>query len=250
MSFEETLAQLHRITGFKPVQKGNWYMAVCPCHNDHRPSLSVTVSERGNTIFKCFAGCNWRDIKRAVFDGHSVNHYEKPYKQKGGKLVAKYVYLNADSRPLYRKLRFDPKGFTIQSYVNNNWVSGMLHKPVLYRLPEVICANTVFILEGEKAVEAIRRWGITATCTYNGASKNDQEPKWLVEYNQYLTGKHVVLLPDNDDPGKAHMQYVYKILENVSSKKIIELPGLAIKADFYDWQEVGWTKDDLNKLII
>ncbi|WP_232494449.1 DUF7146 domain-containing protein [Novosphingobium kaempferiae] len=37
----------------------------CPAHDDRRPSLSVRVGERA-LLFKCFAGCDTRDVIRAV----------------------------------------------------------------------------------------------------------------------------------------------------------------------------------------
>lgn len=40
-------------------------MCRCPAHDDHRPSLSVRVGERG-ILFKCFAGCSTVDIIRAL----------------------------------------------------------------------------------------------------------------------------------------------------------------------------------------
>lgn len=48
---------------------GDWKpsgaMCRCPAHDDHRPSLSVRVGERG-ILFKCFAGCSTLEIIRAL----------------------------------------------------------------------------------------------------------------------------------------------------------------------------------------
>ncbi len=40
-------------------------MCLCPAHDDHDPSLSVRVGERA-LLFKCFAGCDRRDVIRAI----------------------------------------------------------------------------------------------------------------------------------------------------------------------------------------
>jgi len=40
-------------------------MCRCPAHDDHHPSLSVRVGERG-ILFKCFAGCSTLDVIRAL----------------------------------------------------------------------------------------------------------------------------------------------------------------------------------------
>jgi len=41
------------------------YMATCPCHNDRSPSLSITAKD-GITLIHCFAGCEAKDIVKAV----------------------------------------------------------------------------------------------------------------------------------------------------------------------------------------
>lgn len=44
------------------IDRGNGqYMARCPCHDDSRPSLSITEKD-GITLIHCFAGCEAKDI--------------------------------------------------------------------------------------------------------------------------------------------------------------------------------------------
>ena len=60
--------------------------------------------------------------------------------------------------------------------------------------------------------------------------------KWRNQYHQYLEGKHVVLIPDNDDEGRNHMQKVAISLHKlVASLKVLELPGLTEKQDVSDY---------------
>lgn len=40
-------------------------LCLCPAHNDHNPSLSIRVGRRA-LLFKCFAGCDTRDVLRAI----------------------------------------------------------------------------------------------------------------------------------------------------------------------------------------
>lgn len=40
-------------------------LCLCPAHDDHNPSLSIRVGQRA-LLFKCFAGCNSRDVIRAI----------------------------------------------------------------------------------------------------------------------------------------------------------------------------------------
>lgn len=49
--------------------RGTWYggcgMCCCPAHDDRTPSLSVRVGDT-RILFKCFAGCDTRDVLRAI----------------------------------------------------------------------------------------------------------------------------------------------------------------------------------------
>jgi hypothetical protein len=51
---------------FKGVQgSGTKYMALCPAHDDHNPSLSIDF-EDGRALMYCFAGCEYKDIIAAA----------------------------------------------------------------------------------------------------------------------------------------------------------------------------------------
>jgi putative DNA primase/helicase len=92
--------------------------------------------------------------------------------------------------------------------------------PVLYRLPEVIAADEVWVVEGEKDVDALAELEIVATTNFDGAGK------WSEFYSEALRGKQVILVPDADDPGRAHVQKVAAALHGVAaSVKILELPN-------------------------
>ena len=79
---------------------------------------------------------------------------------------------------------------------------------VIYRLPEVLAAvttgDTIYITEGEKGANAVVGLGLTATCSPGGANK------WWAEYAAFLKGADVVVLPDNDEPGRSHAAMVAK----------------------------------------
>ncbi len=54
---------LSRLSGVKPRGKG--YVARCPAHDDHDPSLSIT--DTGDKILlKCWAGCESQNILDAI----------------------------------------------------------------------------------------------------------------------------------------------------------------------------------------
>jgi hypothetical protein len=74
--------------------------------------------------------------------------------------------------------------------------------------------------------------------------------KWLPKFNEYLRDRDCVLLPDNDDDGRKHMQVVAASLSGVArSIKIVELPGLPAKGDVSDWLAIHPTLNDLLALV-
>ena len=56
---------LARLRGVKRTGPAAW-MAICPAHADHDPSLSVRLAEDGRTLLHCFAGCALASIISAV----------------------------------------------------------------------------------------------------------------------------------------------------------------------------------------
>jgi predicted P-loop ATPase len=128
---------------------------------------------------------------------------------------------------------------------------------VLYELPELIAAapdSLVFIPEGEKDVENLRSHLLIATCNPGGAveHKDKTKPyrgKWRDEYSEFLRDRHVVVLPDNDEPGHDHAQDVARRLHGIAaSVRILELPNLPAKGDVSDWLANGGTADELDRL--
>ena len=44
-----------RDKGFEPKQIGDGYKSRCPAHEDHNPSLSISVGNENQVLFHCFA---------------------------------------------------------------------------------------------------------------------------------------------------------------------------------------------------
>jgi 5S rRNA maturation endonuclease (ribonuclease M5) len=119
---------------------------------------------------------------------------------------------------------------------------------VLYRLPELLEAEpniNVFIVEGEKDADNLRReFGLVATTNVGGAGK------WREDYNECLSGRPVVIMPDNDKPGRDHTEQVARSLDGIAlSVKIVNLPNLMEKGDVSDWINSGGRVEDLHKII-
>jgi 5S rRNA maturation endonuclease (ribonuclease M5) len=167
------------------------------------------------------------------------------------KIVATYDYRDENNVLLYQAVRYEPKDFRQRSPKPGggwNWSTKGVRR-VLYRLPELLAADPttiVFIDEGEKDVDRLRTMGLVATCNVGGASKSDEKTKWLKEYNDSLRGRHVVILVDNDEAGRAHALSIAKSLRGIAaSVKLLYLPGLPDKGDVSDWLNSGGTKEEL-----
>src|SRR5215831_11303114 len=155
----------------------------------------------------------------------------------------------ADDKPV-----IDEKtGKQVKRYIQNWWGTPGNKKPagarkLLYKLPELIreikAGVTIFVVEGEPKVTLLRNWGFAATCVPEGAGK------WHPEHAELLRGaQRVVILPDNDEPGRRHADKVGRTLESVVPPcYLLELPNLPEHGDVCDWQKAGGTKEEFEKL--
>jgi hypothetical protein len=247
---------LARLKNVKATPNG--WDACCPAHDDAHPSLSNAVGEGGRILIHCRSqGCSAEQITAALdltmtslFTPQS-NGTPKPeieafydYRDEKGNLLFQVVRFRprvVDGKPKkdFRQRRPDGKG----GYV---WkLKGV--RRVLYRLPQLVQADPkklVFVVEGEKDVDNLSKLGLIATTNPQGAGK------WRSEYNDALAGRHVVIIPDNDEPGREHARKVAQALRaGAASVRIVELPGLPEKGDVSDWlRSPGNDKEALLKL--
>jgi len=96
----------------------------------------------------------------------------------------------------------------------------------------------VFIVEGEKDCEALRKKGHIATCNPLGAGK------WKSEFNELLRGLVCCVIPDNDAPGLKHVQQIEASLRGIAKSTFILyltelMPDLPHKGDVSDYIELG-----------
>jgi len=164
-----------------------------------------------------------------------------------------YVYENADGQPIYEVVRLDdPSGKRIfQRAISPdgkriNSMRGVERVP--YRLSELLEAQkadqTIFIVEGEKCVEALRALGLTATTNSGGAGKWGDCGKYFQE------GTNIIVIPDCDEPGRRHaLEVATDLKQRGCHAKILSLPNLQQKEDVFDWLGVGHTKEELLELV-
>jgi len=249
------------IIKFKVSKNNGQATGRCPFHEDSNPSFSVNLK---NGVFYCH-GCG---AKGSVFDffmkknnidfktsllrladiaGVKSQKNKKPRVNKYRKLVATYDYTDENNNLLFQACRFEPKGFSQRRPHPNkkgSWIKNITGVDLVpYRLPELIQAKTVFLVEGEKDADLVASLGLTASCNPMGAGK------WRDEFKQHFKDKEVIILADNDDQGREHAEQVANsVCETAEVVKVIELPGLPEKGDVSDWANNGHGKAELLSL--
>jgi len=146
-----------------------------------------------------------------------------------------YDYTDEEGELLFQVVRYEPKAF-IQRRPDGagKWIWDMKGvRRVLYRLPELIKSDgSVFICEGEKDVDSLREWSLTATTCPMGAEKWKSQER---EYNRYLKGRDIIIIPDNDEEGERHLNQVASSLQGLARNiNVLRLPGAK---DFTEWRD-------------
>lgn len=163
---------------------------------------------------------------------------------------AEYDYRDAKGQLVHQTVRRFPKQFLQRRPDGSGgWIWNLRGiETVLYRLPELLAmdpAELIFLVEGEKDVDRLRAGGRAATCNPMGAGK------WRAEYGEALRGRHVVILPDNDAPGRAHADHVaHALRDQAATIRVVQLPGLDEHGDVSDWLDDGHDLDELQALIV
>jgi hypothetical protein len=237
----------------KPGKNGQT-MVKCCFHEDHSPSLSVNFD---TGLFHCF-GC--------VAEGDIFTFYAKLHNiplpadfsrviagiakdfnignGNGGKQTAKptvtarYPYRDESGNLAYEIERIEPgkdgkkKEFRFKRPDGKGgWIYNKEGVRIIpYHLPEILKADEIIIVEGEKDVDNLVSLGFTATCNPFGAGK------WPDDFAQYFKSKTVIIIPDNDEPGRKHAQQVYKNLKKHAWEiSLLALPDLPEKGDVSDF---------------
>jgi 5S rRNA maturation endonuclease (ribonuclease M5) len=214
-------------------------MAKCPAHDDHNPSLSIREKD-GKVLVHCHAGCS-QDAVLATLNARGL---WQPEDIANRRVVSAYGYTDERGKLLYEVVRYEPKGFKQRRPDGSGgWIWTKGGRQVLYRLPEVLEAPIVFVVEGEKDVETLREYGFVATTNAGGANA-----PWLPSYTQALAGREVVLVPDADTPGrKRALRITRALLGHVAGKITVFEPDGA--KDISEWFGQGHSELELIELI-
>ena len=101
--------------------------------------------------------------------------------------------------------------------------------------------------EGKKDVHTLEPWGLVASCNPGGSGNSHLYAGWADSFR----GRHIVILPDNDEPGRKHAAAVAAALLTVAtSVRMVELPGLPAKGDVADWRDAGGTFERYREICL
>lgn len=271
-------------------QTGGGWSAKCPAHDDQQASLSVSEGDGGRVLMHCHAGCGFDAICESLnlkpadlMGGNSISGprpkpkvktatihptrekavaaarwmVEQGWNEKhNGKSVKlgdpDYSWCYPDAAEcVFEVLRWQlpdgEKAVCPIRPVPGGWSTtrpeGQL--PLLCGR-DLAAVNEVVIVEGEIKVDQARSLGFAAACSAFGANSASRS-----DWSQ-LAGKSLVILPDNDDPGRKYADDVARIVTALSPParvRIVQLPLLSIGGDLVNWVNAGGTREELLELI-
>jgi hypothetical protein len=224
VTFDEVVA---RFPGARQIGEGK-VTAPCPAHEDSTPSLSITRGEAGRTLVYCQAHCVTADVLRAVgLAERDLFAADKPAKAEKSRIVAAYVYRDADGSPRYEICRFVPKDFRPRRRgPDGRWIWNLTGvERIPYHLPEILAApagTPIYIVEGEKDVDALAALRLVATTNPGGCGSTKL---WDTRsFQDPFRGRDAVIIPDGDEPGRKHAAHVAASLAKVAkSVKVVRL---------------------------
>lgn len=206
-------------------------VAHCPFHEDKNPSLSVNRKD-GVWVWRCFSekhdprlnggtiidweknrGLDESEAIKKIKEKYNIRDGSKPAKEYGP-VESEYIYQNEKGQEVYRKIRFEGKKFLTKPKGE---------KQIPYHLPELIKSKTVFIVEGEKDADELRKLKIPATTT--GGTNS-----WKKEHAAYFKDKKVIVCLDSGTLD--YMKKIAEDLKNVAKEiRIVDLGKYGFKKD-------------------
>lgn len=207
--------------------KRSYFMARCPSHKDKEPSLSIKEAPDRRVLLKCHAGCSVDSILGAIglerkdlfsHNGHvQKDDWAHDYK-KGGKKIGRKV------RTPNKRMRWDLSLPEKIPYNHDALIAGVKDGAIVY------------LLNGEKAVEAMKGFGYCATCSPDG------EGSWDPTLNRFFKGADVVIVADNDDPGMKGALLRLRALQPIAgSIRVVKSKTTNEGDDSYDHLKAGYS---------
>ena len=247
---------LSRLSGVRRV--GNGFSAFCPAHDDTHQSLSVSEGRDGRVLLKCHAGCDIKAIVQAMGlelrDLFPPKPERKPRAERTSARTPTRVFeiRDVDGKLVALHERYDKPGdksFVWRLPNGQTGLGGLSTKALpLYgseRLRQWPGEALIVLCEGEKAAQALLDAGIPALGTVCGASTVPD-----ISVLKPLAGRRVVLWPDNDDAGRAHMSKIAVLLRELGADvRWFEWPEAPSGGDAADYIPVNGDVHKLQELL-
>jgi hypothetical protein len=259
--------QIAKQLGNAKKANGQW-VASCPVpghgkgNGDKNPSLSISINDDGKPLFHCHGGCTQEDVFNTIKDMRLLPELEerpdplaniKPLPQI--RFDQEWEYQDEDRTTVFvkQRMKIGESGKTYRLYKVDP--DGRRHptlgdaRIVPYKLPELLDAKTagriIYVVEGEKAADALISIGVTATTAHTGAGS------WPEAITEYFAGANVVIVPDNDLPGWRYAQKaVEAILPIAKNVKVVDLQLPKTAEDAYEFvHQYSKQRDDLVALV-
>ena len=232
------------------------FTALCPAHDDHRNSLSVSEGDDGKLLMHCHANCEYEEVIEALSTikpkGKSTNKERTKTRLKDDLTPVPFVDDDMIEPDYERICGFDPirvyhytddrgrtRGYIVRSAEKRFmpitpwrtkegeivWRPKGFDRPrPLYNLEELANADdgAVLVVEGEKTADAARDLITSHTVTtWHGGAKAIARTDWTP-----LAGRDVVLWPDADPPGLEAVDAIARELRCIGAKsvRIVNLP--------------------------
>lgn len=228
---------------------GDKAQCICPAHSDKQASLTITKGKKC-TLFHCHSGCSIDDVlsaagilkKDTFYDTEPLKANWRAYieSREKCKIEATYDYVSSNGGYAFTKIRLEGKKLLYGILENKRFTYGLPRdtprkslKAIYGNIKALNKAITegkpIFIPEGEKDVDTLTKQGYTAF-TYGGV--ND----WQADFAELVKGADVIILADNDSPGKAVADAILRDIQPVakSAKIIVPMPDIP-KADISDF---------------
>ena len=264
---QDSTEKIAKALGNAKKVNGNW-LASCPVvghgrgNGDKNPSLSIK-EDNGKYLFHCHGGCDQHSVFDAVRERNllpSIQRQEYSLALIKGELMTmptleqEWEYKDEVGNTLFVKRRFkvnSDKGKTYSLHkvdaAGNRKGSMTGARIVPYKLPELINAReagrAIYLVEGEKAADALISIGAIATTSHAGAGH------WPADITQYFTGAVVIVVPDCDAPGWKYAKRVVEALLPVAKAiRVLDFNLPELGDDAYEWVQDGGDRSKLAEL--
>lgn len=272
-TFELWDKETKKVVKVEAKKVGKEWKAICPKHEDNKPSLSINEEQ---SVYHCF-GCQWSghlydpDHKRKENNARKlkiesqiipipksqIESYAKALSDEGIQFLKEIRGITSEVIHKYKMGWCKEKQrFTIPIPWQGRYVNVRLYHPdknpkilpispgrSIQLFPEnQLKNNEIWLCEGELDTLCAISHGLSAITVTGGAGS------WKEEFTPLFKDKKVNIVYDCDEAGRKGAEKIAEILSKVAEVKIVDL-GLGEGEDLTNWLvDYGKTKEELEKL--